>query len=465
MHAENSTLDTQYVSHTISNKALSLAFNDIPEQVRTRAKHLMLDAVGIAFASTQYDFAKKTLLAFQELSGSVQQVPVIGMGVSLSMRDAAVINGVLIHGLDYDDTHPEGIIHATASLLPAVLSQGAVLGCTGQDILTAYVLGLEVATRLGSVAKGAFHQVGFHPTGLVGAFACTVAAGRLQQLTADQLNHAQGIVLSMASGSMEFLQDGAWTKRAHPGWAAQAAITAVTMAKHGFVGPKATYEGRFGLYRSHLGAEVETHNMNDAMASIGESWETLNIAVKPIPACHFVHACADAASILHQTINIDDIKQIVAKVPEGVMKTVCEPDAAKKKPANSYEAQFSIPYSVARCLQYGRFDLAALNEKAYTDPTSLALAAKVQCVADPDADFPRYFSGEVVVEMKDGSIHSHREAINRGAHSRPITNEQVVVKYMENTEPVLSGARAEQIKLTIQDIENSTASALLNLLN
>ncbi len=454
-----------YISQAISDKALAFSFDGIPEQVRTRAKHLMLDALGIAFASTQYDFATKTLAAFQELSGSARQVPIIGMGVSLSARDAAVVNGVLIHGLDYDDTHPEGVIHATASVLPAVLSQGVGLPSSGKDLLTAYILGLEVATRLGAVANGGFHQVGFHPTGLVGAFACTVAVGWLQKLTASEMAHAQGIVLSMASGSLEFLQDGAWTKRAHPGWAAQAAITAATMARHGFIGPKATYEGRFGLYNSHLGSSFQLRDIGQAIASMGSLWETMNIAVKPIPACHFTHACADAASMLHHAVNIADIKHITAKVPAGVMKTVCEPESAKKRPANSYDAQFSIPYSIATGLRYGRFDLSALNQDAYTDPVSLALADKVDCVADAEADFPRYYSGEVVVEMNDGSIHSHREAVNRGAHSRPITNDDVVAKYIENIGTVISQERSGQIRTSIQNIEQGSVATLMKLLN
>lgn len=454
-----------YISQSISEKALDISFESIPQEVRTRAKYLMIDALGIAFASTQYDFAKLSLAASRELSAGDQQVPVIGMGISLSPRDAAVMNGVLVHGLDYDDTHPEGVIHATASVLPAVLSQGAVSRASGRDLLTAYVVGLEVATRLGSVAKGGFHQVGFHPTGLIGAFACTVAIAWLRKLSADQLTHAQGIVLSMASGSLEFLQDGAWTKRMHPGWAANAAITAVTMAKHGFIGPKATYEGRFGLYKSHLGADCELRDIGEIVSSLGSKWETLNIAVKPMPACHFTHACADAAAIIRDAFHVDDIRRITAKVPEGVMKTVCEPVSSKKRPANSYDAQFSIPYSVATGLRFGRFNLSALDESAYTDPITLALAEKVSCVADPAADFPRYYSGEVVVELNDGSLHGHREAVNRGADVRPISNEDVLIKYMENVAGVLSADRAGRIRSCLQDIEQYSTPDLMNFLN
>lgn len=460
------TISTQTsLSGRIGEHAAAFSIRDIPEEVRTRGMHLMLDAVGIAFASTTYDFSRVTLNALRELSAGAADVPVIGMGVGLSARDAAVMNALLMHGLDYDDTHPRGVVHPSTSVLPTVLSQGSMLRSSGASMLAAYVLGVEVITRLASAAGGAFHQVGFHPTGLIGAFGCAVAAGHLQGLDAGQQTHAQGIVLSMASGSLEFLQDGAWTKRIHPGWAAQAGITAATLARHGFVGPREAYEGRFGLYKSHLGQDFPADQLVQEVASLGETWELLNVAVKPIPACHFTHACIDAAAALSRQVDVKALRRIVAKVPAGVMKTVCEPVEAKKAPDNGYEAQFSIPYAVARALRFGGFDLKALDREAYTDAETVALARKVECVADPDADFPRYFSGEVELELADGSRLSHRESVNRGAGTRPIGNADILVKYRENTAGILEPARADQIIEALLNIESHDATELLTLLN
>src|SRR5690606_199663 len=168
-------------------------------------------------------------------------------------RNAVLMNGILVHGLDYDDTHAPGVIHATASVLPTTLGVAARYGRNGRDMLTAYVLGLEIATRLGAVAKGGCHQVGFHPTGLIGAFGCAVAAGWLMRLDLRQYIDAQGLALSMGSGSLEFLADGAWNKRMHPGWAGVSGITAATLGRHGYTGTRLAYEGRFGLFESHLG--------------------------------------------------------------------------------------------------------------------------------------------------------------------------------------------------------------------
>ena len=175
-------------------------------------------------------------------------------------------------------------------------------GASGEEMLTAYITGIEVGTRLGVVAKGAFHQVGHHPTGIVGAFACSLAAAQLMKLPEEQMIMAQGIALSMASGNFEFLQDGAWTKRYQPGWAAVSGIMAATFAKAGYIGPKRPYEGRFGLYKSHLVNLESNCDYNLATAGLGEVWEVLNVGIKPYPSCHFTHAVIDATILLSKKI-------------------------------------------------------------------------------------------------------------------------------------------------------------------
>lgn len=436
----------------------------VPDDIRTRAKHLILDALGIAVACTQWDFARVTLAGLRELAGSGGDVPVIGHGQSLPLRDAVAMNALLVHGLDYDDTHPAGVIHATTSVLPAALGLATRLGSSGQDLLAAYILGMEATTRLGAAARGGFHQVGFHPTGLIGTFGCTLAAARLLGLDQEKMVQAQGIALSLASGSLEFLNDGAWTKRLHPGWAGAAGITAATLAKNGFVGTRAAYEGRFGLYNSHLGALAAQCDLELVAGGLGQVWETGNVAIKPVPACHFTHACADAASLLSADWKGAPVRRIVARVPAGVMKTVCEPIDSKRRPANAYEAQFSIPYSVATGLRFGRFTLDALEPAAYTDPQTLALAALVDCEADPKADFPRYYGGEVIVELADGRTLKHSEPINRGAATRPISNADIVAKFHDNAARAVDRAHADNILNAVFGLEHGSARDLAQLL-
>jgi 2-methylcitrate dehydratase PrpD len=450
------------VSEELARFVATFATHRVPAAVLARAKHCILDAVGIAFASTTYGFAHRAHTAVSGLAGA-GDAAVIGMPGRLPPRDAALLNGILIHGLDFDDTHTGGVIHATASVLPTVLALAPRRQASGRDMLAAYVLGVEVAARLGAVAKGAFHQVGFHPTGLIGAFACALAAGRLMGLGAGQLVMAQGLALSAGAGSLEFLEDGAWNKRFHPGWAAVAGITAAALAEQGFVGAKRAYEGRFGLYASHLQDHYDPANLTLASAALGETWELLQVAIKPYPACHFVHAAIDAALTLARDFKLaaGEIDRVRALVPAEVVKTVCEPLANKRRPANSYDAQFSIPYVIAAALRRGRFSLAELEQDALADAEILDLAERVDYAVDPASTFPRHYSGEVIITTRNGRTLRHREAINRGNGDRPLSEAAIVEKFHFNVTRRLAPERACRIEALLLALDDAADTRLI----
>lgn len=469
MNAPEQRLVTETISGALAKFSTTFPFDDIPDAVKERARHLILDAVGLAYASQGYPYAGVSLQALSAFGGG--DACVIGHGRILGMRDAVQMNGILIHGLDFDDTHSRGVIHATTSVLPTALALADRDGASGAELLAAYILGMEVATRVGMVAQGGFHQVGFHPTGVAGAFGCTIAAARLRGLDQERTVMAQGIALSMASGSLEFLEDGAWTKRLHPGWAGVSGITAATFAEHGYIGPRRAYEGRFGLYASHLGERLAQADLALATVALGQQWQVNEVAVKPIPACHFTHAPADAAIVLSAELGegpaadkVNRIRRVRVLVPEQVVKTVCEPLSSKRRPANSYDAQFSIPYIVATGLLKGNFTLNELDDAAMSDGTVLALAAKVDYEVDPLSTFPRHYTGEVIVEMEDGRTLRHREAVNRGNTDRPLTNDEVFRKYMENATRSLSKSHAERVADAVLALDKQGASVLAGVL-
>lgn len=450
------------ISHTLSSFAHDLRYEHIPEAVRERARHLLLDATGIALASTRWDFAHKSLAALGGLGGAGPHT-VIGLPARLPVRDAVTLNGILVHGLDYDDTHVPGIIHATASAWPCALGAGEHAGASGRDVLAAYVVGVEAGARLGAVARGAFHQVGFHPTGLIGAFGCTLLAGKLLGANAAQLTKAQGIALSMGAGSLEFLEDGSWTKRLHPGWAGAAGLTAASLARQGFIGPEHAYEGRFGLFPSHLGSLAEGCDYALATAGLGDVWEIEQVAVKPFPVCHFAHGCADAAIALHDAHALapEDIARVRVRVPGEVVKTICEPVAHKLRPVSDYDAKFSVQFIVAASLVRGRFGLPELEPGALHDEDILALARRVEYEADPASPFPRAYSGEVALTTRDGRELSHREEINRGAAQRPLTNAEIEAKFMDNAQMAVSRQRAERIRDLLLELQRQESLAAL----
>jgi 2-methylcitrate dehydratase PrpD len=387
---------------------------------------------------------------------------VIGSANRLPLRDAAVVNGALLHGLDYDDTHAAGIIHLTVGVFPAAFGVAAHTGASGAALLAAYIAGVEAGARLASVAKGGFHQLGFHPTGLVGAFAASLAAGHLLKLSHARLAAAQGIALSFASGNLQFIDDGSWTKRLHPGWAAACGITAAWLAQDDIPAPREAYEGRFGLYRTHLSAEAfAAADFSLATAGLGSTWEIDNVAVKPFPACHLLHGCADAAIALHrQGIDVERIRSIRALVPEGAVKAVCEPLAAKRRPKSDYDAKFSVPYAVASGLTRGRLGLAEFLPAAYTEPRIERLMDKVDYAIDRDTTFPRHYSGEVQVTLDDGRTLGNRVGVNRGNPERPLTNAEIEAKFFENAALTLSEGAARQIRDRVLGMEQFGALEL-----
>jgi len=443
------------ISQQLAEFAAALNLTDVPQAVVTRAKYLMLDAIGCAYAAREEEFATRIATSVARLAGDGPR-GVVGMPLRLPMRDAAVINGMLMHGLDYDDTHAAGVTHLTVSTLPAALASAAQYGSSGAQMLVAYIAGVEVGARLACVVKGAFHQIGFHPTGVIGAFASALVAGRLMHLTPAQLAGAQGIALSFASGNLQFIEDGSWTKRIHPGWAAASGITAAALAGVDFPAPREAYEGRFGLYRSHLPpAEFAASDLSLATASLGSVWELDNVAIKPFPACHFVHGCADAAIALHRAgIDTARIRSIRALIPAGVVKSVAEPVDAKRRPKNDYDAKFSIPYAVASGLMRGKLGLAEMLPAAFVEPRILALMDKVDYEVDEASTFPLHYTGEVVVTLDDGRVMQHRVAVNRGNPEQPLSNAEIEAKYFDNCALNLPHAQALRVRDMALDLES-----------
>lgn len=432
----------------------SFDLDDVPEAVVARAKLSILDAFGIGLASCNYPFAKITAAALAELGG-IGEYPVIGSDLRLPQRDAAHLNGTLIHGLDFDDTHSEAVVHTSSSTVPTMLIAGLANGASGRAALSAFVIGSECASRIGAAARGGFHEKGFHPTGVVGAFGSVLAAGYLYGLNHGQLLDAQGIVLSKAAGSMQFLDDGAWTKRNHPGWASVCAQTAAVMAKHGFFGPREPYFGRFGLFPAHT-HDGRTINPGKLTDHLGEQWEMLNIAFKPYPACHMTHAFADAALHLkwEHALVPKDLDRIVAYVHPNEIPVICEPVRHKLRPQNSYDAQFSVNYVIAAAFLREQFGLAELEDEVLGDPDILELCAKVSYEPDPDSAYPDYFSGAIDIHTNDGRKLHHREQMNRGSAGNPMSDSDIMDKYRDNAKRTISAEDAERLMRLVLELEH-----------
>jgi 2-methylcitrate dehydratase PrpD len=450
-------------SRALARFAAQVRFADLPAAVRERAKLHVLDALGVGFASHAYPYAARSIEGVKAI-GACGDCTVLGQAGGFEVRDAALLNGILVHGLDFDDTHLASIVHPTTTSLPAAMAMAQSLGASGAELLAGFVAGAETAIRVGAAVDGGFHHVGFHATGVVAHFGSAIAAGRLLKLDPDQFTAAQGVAGSTASGVQVFLEEGAWTKRFHPGWAAVAGITAARLAQHGFAGPSRPYEGRFGLFDTHLQAHAHEVKAAALTEGLGETWRFGETALKPYPVCHFIHGCADAAIALHAEIAGAEIASVRAFLPQPTLHIVAEPAEAKERPTTEYEGKFSAQFVVATCLLKGRMGLPDLQPECFGDAAVMGLAARVKCEADPDSAFPTYFSGGLEVTLEDGRVLKRHVRVNSGAGERMLTPEQVIAKFTAHATMTAPKAQAERVCEVVLDLENRSAAELMDAL-
>lgn len=450
------------VARHLADFTLHLRLADVPSPVLERAKLHILDAIGLALASNAQDYASHCARGIAAMGGA-GACSIIGRDLRMQPRDAAMLNAILVHGLDFDDTHLGSIIHPTTTALPCALALGEELDASGADVITAFLAGAEAGIRIGGAVNGGFHHVGFHATGVVSHFASALTAGKLLGNDSDQMVAAQGITGSTASGIQVFLEEGAWTKRFHPGWGAAAGITAAYLAQAGFKGPSRPYEGKFGLFDTHLDTDAQILKPEELREDLGKVWRFGDTALKPYPVCHFIHGCADAAIELHHQIGDANIVSVEALLAQPTLHIIAEPTAAKERPTTEYEAKFSAQFVTAYCLLYGRFGLPDLQPEALGDAKALALARKVSCKADPDTRFPEFYSGGVSVELDDGRVLSCHIPVNSGAGERAMTRTQVTDKFLASASLWIDDGRAKDILNAVLGLENITARDLMAL--
>jgi 2-methylcitrate dehydratase PrpD len=429
----------------------ALRFEALPTEVVDSVRLRVLDTLGLALAGSRADFAPALLAV---VDGEEGPCTVLGTDRTASTSLAILANGALAHGLDFDDTHAPSITHASAVVLPTVLALAEARRLDGRAVITAAVAGYEAIARIGMAASGAFHDRGWHATAVCGPFAAALAAGRCAGLEVAQLTAALGIAGSCASGVMEFLEDGSAVKRLHPGWAGHGGAVAATLAGGGFTGPATIFEGRFGFYSTFLGKAPDLAPFE----TLGRQWETLAVAFKPYPCCHYNHAYLDGALELRSTYAIDvpAIESIECGVPAGEVPIVCEPASSKACPRSTYEAQFSLPFSVAAAFVDGRVEIDTYSAARLSDPRVLSLAAKVRYTIDRESRFPAVFPGRVRVRLTDGRVLEAR--VEDG---RPPGREAIVEKFRANAGRALSPQRVAELERGVLELDRAPSVGAL----
>ncbi|SDB49021.1 MmgE/PrpD family protein [Belnapia rosea] len=432
------------VTEIIADYCASLDFATLPPEVQERTRFLVLDLVGNIVRGRHDAESTPALLSMARALGlAAGGSAVLGDSARYTPAGAALLNGALAHSLDFDDTHAAGTLHPGAPVIPAALAAAEMVGANGRTVLSAIVAGYEVTCRLALALPGGDHyDRGYHPTATCGAFGAAAAAARVFGLDAKGMQDAFGIALSQAAGSLQFLANGAWTKRFQVGWSAMNGLAAATLAREGFRGAAEAFEGKAGFLRAYAPNPVPER----ALQGLGQQFELMNTAVKPYPSCRYGHAGIDAAIEFHKELGLkaEEIEAVTMGLPNKGMLLVGAPLAYKQNPQNVVDGQFSGPFVVACGLVHGHmgWDSYALLQ----DPAVRSVLPKVTCVEDPEVQalFPEYMSGKLTLRAR-GQEHVRLVKIAKGEPENFLTEAELRAKFHGLVDAVLGRERAMQL--------------------
>jgi 2-methylcitrate dehydratase PrpD len=412
------------VAEVLAGHIAALRADKLPPAVRRKCEDLLIDVAGLCVTARNEDYIKSAL------AGCDDEGPctAIGHKRTFTAASAAFINGTAAHGEDFDDTFEGGPVHAGAVIVPAVLAACERHKPDGHAALLGIAVGTEVMCRLSTVVPKAVHKAGFHPTAIFGVMGAAAGVGAALGLNAKQIVAALGIAASFAGGIIEYLAEGTWTKRLHPGWAAQSGIRAALLARGGFTGPRTVFEGVHGLF--HGFAHTTEGNYAALTGDFGTRWVTETLAFKPYPCGTMAHPYIDCAKRLAaRGIKPGDVKELICDVAEGTVHRLWEPLADKQRPPNGYAAKFATPFILATGFVRGGVGLDAFTEVAVHDKDVLALAAKVRYVIDPNNPYPNNFTGHIRAVLNDGRVFEERQPHFRGGAQEPLTRADIEEKF------------------------------------
>lgn len=419
--------------------AAKASYDVLPADVQRSAPQRVLDILGLSLAALSMDTSEAARGWSQHQTTSGPST-VIGGGTAPASQ-AAFVNGVLAHSLDYDDTHLPSVLHPSASVVPAALAAAEAAGASGAHLLAAVTVGVEVVVRLGmagydrEAGQSTYFERGQHATSICGAIGSAAAAAMLLGLSEDGIAHAMGLSVSMGSGVLEANRGGGSVKRMHCGWAAHAGVMAAELASRGFTAPATVLEGRFGFFEAWLSGAFDPDEIS---RDLGTAWALPGIHYKPYPANHFTHASVDAALRLRaRGIRPEDVTAVEIAVAPPTVRTIGEPLEAKRRPPSGYTGKFSGPFVFAAALHGGGglgVGLEDFTDERVLDPALLATMDLTTVVGSRQCAelYPMALPAVVTVTLRDGTTVVEEVLDNRGGPDRPLSQDELTEKFLTN---------------------------------
>jgi 2-methylcitrate dehydratase PrpD len=416
------------ITQDLAKYCSELEYRQLPDEVVDRTKYFFLDFIGVACRGSRADSSKSMYRFVREMGK--------GNGVIIGTKDkaphiySALANGTAGHAIEMDDVNNESSLHPGVVIFPSALATSEMAGASGKGFIEAVVLGYEVMIRLGkAIGPENSYQRGFHPTGTCGTFGASVTASKIFGFKEGKIISAMGIAGSQAAGSMEYLSQGAWTKRFHAGWAAHSGMIAVLLARKGFKGPTSIIEGRDGFLHAYSnGADA-----SKVLEGIGSGFEILRTSVKPHACCRYMQPPIDGILKIVKENNLKPDQ--VEKVRVGILKAgahlIAEPAEKKYSPQSVVDAQFSMPFGGAVAILRRRAGLEEFQSSVIRSEEVKRMMKRVEYRVDPDLDrtFPKQWCATTEVSTKDGKRYFTKIEYCKGDPENPLSWEELIEKF------------------------------------
>jgi 2-methylcitrate dehydratase PrpD len=457
--AKTAKSDNPTISITpeLASFVTSTSYESLSPEIVQKLKELLLDHIGVAASAAKTAESSKPFLnAIMAFAGAQSgHSTVYATGNSYMPQYAALLNGAFAHTFDFDDTFAAGALHPGASLIPAAIAQAEASKVDARALLTGLAVGYEVICRIARAAQDGSYERGFHSTGTAGIYGAIAAAASIKGLSTESTEAAFGLAGSKAAGSMQFLENGSWNKRLHPGFAAHDALLCIALAEAGVFGSAKPLEGKAGWFHSYS----TKANLATVTDKLGVEWCFMSTALKPYPACRMTHTSIELADRLAKQKPGVEVKSILARMHSICYNIVGVLQPNKIRPENVVDAQFSNYVQTAIAWIHGSKIGWAAYDRIF-DKDVQDLAAKVTVIQDDDI---RPLGVKLRVVWEDGMEVEAELDAPLGEASNPFSWDQIQEKYLGLAEPVYA-ERAGEILDVVKGLENRLATDLIALL-
>ena len=417
----------QDAAYAFAEYAAGLKYENIPETAVNMTKQDIFDSLSTALAGSSVQGIREMMKVADGWGGNPQATCFV-FGKKYPANVAGMINTVMIHGYDFDDTHDTAMMHSGCMIVSAALAAAEKEGTvSGRDLIAAVTAGLDIHCRIATAATVVITESGWVYTPTFGIFGAVAAAGRVMGLNAEQMLNAFGIAYAQAAGNYQAITDSAMTKRMQPGFATRAAILSCELAKEGIVGAHNVFEGKYGIFHVYLNDRYTPETLTK---DLGQVFAHEEMAFKPWPCGRPSQPPITVALEAREKYHPDpaQIERVKLYMNQHIYNASCVPKEKRNYPKTVVDCQFSIPYGVACALTYGKVGLSDFTEAGLARKDVLDLTARIEGIVDPEIEAAYHaqvcpLKVVIQIHMKDGSVYEHTTDIVLGHKKKPMTEQ------------------------------------------